>query len=90
MVDAWAVVDQSQLSWFKFNQARIRTDLYNGLADVLDQGDMNLSEVGRRVILPSSYVGGDRFMQQLYQDSMALVGRFGKPSPFITFMVNLK
>ena len=90
VVDAWAVVDQSKLSWFKFNQARIRTDLYNGLADILDQGDMNLSEVGRRVILPSSYVGGDRFMQQLYQDSMALVRRFGKPSLFITFTANPK
>ena len=52
VVDAWAVVDQSKLSWFRLNQARIRTDLYNGLADVLQQGDMNLSIVGRSIILP--------------------------------------
>ena len=64
--------------------------MYNGLADVLAQGDVNLGEVGRRIVLPSSYVGGDRFMQQLYQDSMALVRHFGKPSLFITFTANPK
>ena len=88
VVDAWAVCDQNKLSWFRSNQARIRADLYNGLADVLRQGDVNLSEVGRRIVLPSGYVGGDRFMQQLYQDSMALVRHFGKPSLFITFTAN--
>jgi hypothetical protein len=90
VVDAWAVCDQHKLFWFQSNQPRIRADLYNGLADVLRQGDVNLSEVGRRTILPSSFVGGDRFMQQLYQDSMALVRHFGKPSLFITFTANPK
>jgi len=49
-----------------------------------------MGQVGRRIVLPSSYVGGDRFMQQLYQDSMALVRYFGKPSLFITFTANPK
>jgi len=49
-----------------------------------------MDEVGRRSVLPSSYHGGDRFMQQLYQDSMALVRHFGKPSLFITFTANPK
>jgi len=64
--------------------------LYNGLADVLQQGDVNPEQVGPRVVLPSSYVGGDRFMQLLFQDSMALVRHFGKPSLFITFTANPK
>jgi len=90
VVDAWAACDQNKLNWLRTNQAKLRTDLYNGLADVLQQGDVNPEEVGRRVVLPSSYVGGDRFMQQLYQDSMALVRHFGKPSLFITFTANPK
>ena len=49
-----------------------------------------MDEVGCRIVLPSSYHGGDRFMQQLYQDSMALVRHFGKPSLFITFTTNPK
>jgi len=89
-VDAWAACDQNKLNWLRTNQAKLRTDLYNGLAHVLQQDDVNLEEVGRRVVLPSSYVCGDRFMQQLYQDGMALVRHFGKPSLFIMFTPNTK
>jgi len=66
VVDAWAACDQNKLNWLRTNQAKLRTDLYNGLADVLQQGDVNAHEVGRRVVIPSIYGGGDRFMPQLY------------------------
>ena len=52
--------------------------------------DVNTDALGRRVILPSSHTGGDRFMQQLYQDSMAIVRFLGKPSLFLTFTANPK
>jgi len=90
VVDAWAVCDQNKLSWIRSHQANIRADLYSGLADTLVAGDADLDRIGKRVVLPSSYVGGDRFMQQLYQDSMAIVRHFGKPSLFITFTANPK
>jgi len=35
VVDAWAACNQNKLSWLQTNQARIRTDLYNSLADVV-------------------------------------------------------
>ena len=63
IVDAWAVCDQNKLLWLCSNQSRLRTDLYNGLADTLVQVDVNLQAVGHRIILPSSFTGGDRFMQ---------------------------
>jgi hypothetical protein len=90
VVDAWAVCDQNKLAWLRSHQASIRADLYNGLADVLEAGDVNLAQVGRRVVLPSSYLGGDRFMQQMYQDSIAIVRHYGKPTLFITFTANPK
>jgi len=89
-VDAWAVCDQNKLSWIRSHQANIRADLYNGLTDALEVADMDLGRIGKKVVLPSSYVGGDRFMQQLYQDSIAIVRHFGKPSLFITFTANPK
>ncbi len=49
-----------------------------------------MEELGCRVVLPSSYIGSDRAMQQLYQDSMAIVRHFGKPTFFITFTANPK
>ena len=90
VVDAWAIRDQNKLDWVRSHQANIRVELYNGLSDQLEAGDADFAQVGRRVVLPSSYVGGDKFMQKLYQDSIAIVYRFGKPSLFITFTANPK
>ncbi|CEP14371.1 hypothetical protein [Parasitella parasitica] len=75
-------------SFGKFNQKALRAEVYSGLADVIRLDDNDMSEVGKRVILPSSFVGGPRFMAQLFQDTMNLVRRFGKPDLFITFTCN--
>ena len=61
LVDMWAAADQSD----------IRASLYAGLADAIDN-DMNPEDIGQRFILPSSYVGGPRYMKQCLQDSLAL------------------
>ena len=60
------------------------------MADALTRTDVDLTSIGRRVILPSSYLGGARFIGQCYQDSMAIVRQFGRPSLFITFTANPK
>ncbi len=44
--------------------------------------------MGHRVVLSSSFLGSPRYFQQLYQDSLAIVWHFGKPSLFITFTAN--
>ncbi|KAH0614326.1 uncharacterized protein H6S33_006212 [Morchella sextelata] len=90
LVDAWAVCDQNKLNWLRLNQANIRADLYNGLADNMWQEDFNSEQTGKRIILPRSYTGGDRYMLQLFQDSMAIVRHFGRPSLFVTFTANPK
>jgi hypothetical protein len=46
------------------------------------------SDIGRAVILPSSYVGSPRYYHQLYQDIMAVVAKLGKPDLFVTFTCN--
>ena len=46
--------------------------------------------VGRRTVLPSSYISGPRHMSALYQDAMAVVRKFGKPDLFITMTCNPK
>ena len=45
---------------------------------------------GRTVILPSSFHGSPRAMQQNYQDAMVIIGKFGKPDLFLTFTCNPK
>ena len=89
LVDAWASCDLNKLQWLRENQKTIRAELYNGLADSLRRDEVDsAATLGKRFILPSTYTGGDRFMQQLFQDSMALVRHFGRPDLFITFTAN--
>ena len=70
------------------HQAQIRADLYNGLADAIVRHEVDASTLGRRIVLTSSFLSSDRFIQQLFQDSMAIVRYFGKPTLFITFTAN--
>ena len=76
------------LDFIRHNQDRLRSDLYRSVADAMKVGDNNLETLGRRVILPSTFIGSPRHMQQLYQDAMSIVRRFGKPDLFITFTCN--
>ena len=88
MVDAWALCDQNKLDWIRSYQSNLRADLYNGIADAISRGDIDANSIGRRVVLPSSYLGSARFIGQCYQDAMAIVRRYGRPSLFITFTAN--
>jgi hypothetical protein len=37
-------------------------DVFIGLQDAVNAGDVDAAAVGRRVVLPSSYVSGPRYM----------------------------
>lgn len=80
--------DQNKLDWFRHNQDQIRAEVYNGLADTLTGDDVNANHIGRRVILPSLYTGGDHYMQQQYQNAMAINQYLIKPTLFITMTAN--
>ncbi|EEE56892.1 hypothetical protein OsJ_06543 [Oryza sativa Japonica Group] len=60
----------------------------NGVVDVLSSGETSGSAVGKRVVLPRSFPGGDRDMQRRFLNAMALVQRFGRPDYFITMTCN--
>jgi hypothetical protein len=62
-----------------------------GLQNAVNAGDVNAAAVGRRIVLPSTYVSGPRYMRQLYQDAMAIVRAYeSTPDYFITFTCNPK
>jgi hypothetical protein len=88
IVDAFATIDQLRLNWFIHNQQTIRADLYSNADNLALTDGSAADDMGQRVVLPSSYIGGDRFMQTKSQDAMALVGHFGRPTFFITFTAN--
>ncbi|XP_021715181.1 uncharacterized protein LOC110683140 [Chenopodium quinoa] len=66
------------------NQQTIRADLYQGILDTVESGETSAINVGRRVILPPTFIGGPRDMKWRYLKAMSLVQRFGKPDLFVT------
>lgn len=51
----------------------------------MSKGDtVDPSNVGQGYILPSSFVGSGRYMQQNYMDSLAVCRKIGYPSLFLT------
>lgn len=66
----------------------IKKKLYKGLQDAINANDVH--NAGVRVILPSGYVGGPRWYNEKFHNSMAIVNVLGRASFFITFTVNLQ
>jgi hypothetical protein len=90
IVDQYAKIELSRLNFLRFNQDNLRAHLYYGLIETFSNNDTNktLSDIGKKVILPSTFVGSPRYMHQLYQDAMSVVRANGKPDLFITFTCN--
>jgi len=87
LVDQWAKIEMGRLNYLKNNQQKLRIDLYSGLMDIM-QNLGETKDIGKSILLPSSFAGGDRHMTQLYQDAMSIVRTYGKPDLFITFTCN--
>ena len=91
IADAWAVIEQNNLNWIRFHQKELRAEVYSGLRDAAlgdhDQ-NINLEDHGSRIILPSTHIGSERHMNQLFQDSMAICRAFHKPDIFLTMTTN--
>jgi hypothetical protein len=85
IIDAYACTEQIRLKFIRENQRKLCYDLYNGLQDALNAGDVFGNDIGQKMILPSSFQGGEAAMGQLYQDAMARVRKFGKLDLFVTF-----
>jgi DNA replication protein DnaC len=90
LVDMYAIIDQSRLQYLFYNQPMLRASLYSGLEDAVAFGDdeIDLHNLGRRYILPSSYIGGPRHMQQRFQDAMAIARYFRRVDIFLTITCN--
>jgi hypothetical protein len=87
ILDQYCKLELERLRWVELNQKTIRAELYSGLTDSMKTKE-DLQNTGRRVILPSTFMGGDRYMHQQYLDSMAVFQRFGRPHLFITGTAN--
>ena len=74
------------------NQKRLRAELYQGLhdavADPVAKTGTEKTQIGTQVILPATYPGCPRAMQQNYLDALAIVRKYGRLDYFITMTAN--
>jgi hypothetical protein len=65
IVDQYVKLENSRLSFIRFNQNKLRTELYRGLYDLVNSDDHDPNSIGRAVILPSTFIGGPRYLLKL-------------------------
>jgi hypothetical protein len=87
-VDARAAIDESRLQYILQNQNNLRTESIQGISDAVGRGCIDGEEMGQRVILPASHIGGRRYMFQNYHDGLAICRVYGPPDFFVTFTCN--
>ena len=71
-------IETGRLLCIRLNQRKLRVENYDHLKDAI-QNDVNLEEMDKLIILPSSFTGSPRYMQQRTQDAMVYVRKFGTP-----------
>ncbi|XP_058802130.1 uncharacterized protein LOC131670496 [Phymastichus coffea] len=88
-VDSYVKIEKDRIQYCKNHQKELRADTYQGLHDHMRNcaNDVN-GRVGKTIILPSTFTGSPRYMQQCYQDAMAIVNETGKPDIFLTMTCN--
>ena len=91
LVDMWVKVDQLRLNTYKTKAAQnkiqkyYRADKYSA-----NQEDSTLPDREFSNVLPSSYIGGARYMNQRMHDALAIVRKYKKADFFITMTVDPK
>lgn len=91
IVDMYVKIESERLRYIKFNQTKLRAEEYIHLRDaVIGNVDAtnDINNIGSAYILPSSYIGSPRHMQEYIQDAMTYVRAYGRPDLFITFTCN--
>ncbi|XP_044593840.1 uncharacterized protein LOC123271521 [Cotesia glomerata] len=89
MVDMYAKIEGERLRYLRYNELKLRVEEYIHLRDAIIN-NADAAEIGNSVILPSSYVGSPRHMQEYIQDALTFLREYGRPCLFITFTCNPK
>ena len=93
LVGQFCKVEAERLSYLRHNQTQLRAAGYTALRESIgdsvraeDEGDA--VRAGRLFILPSTYIGVDRYMRQQMHDIIAISNQIGHPDIFLTMTGN--
>ncbi|XP_057760313.1 uncharacterized protein LOC130980674 [Arachis stenosperma] len=88
VVDCFTMIESQRLYEIRMKQSTIRGEVLQGIEEAMRRGDDEASSIGTRIILPSSFTGGRRYMFNRCQDAMAICKHFGYPDLFLTITCN--
>ena len=89
LVDVFTKIEGNKLEFIRRNQAQLRVDSDQGLMDHIHaRAEEEHANVGRIVILPYTFHGSDRNMNQNYQDAMSIIVKYEKSDIFLTMSAN--
>ena len=86
VVDMWAIDETESLKWVKNNQKELRASSYHAVKQAVIA---NKVEASGAMVVPASFTGGQRWYDRYYQNAMALVRHFDKPTFFITMTLDV-
>jgi len=74
VVDMYVRIETERLNYIRHHQVELRRDMYLNIYHyVQNQAEENCGIIGRVVVLPSSFIGSPRCMNERYQDAMSIV-----------------
>ena len=86
---SWFKIEKCRLDYQRHHQKELKAERYQGLLDALN-AEEDPTRVGQKIILAPSHTGSPRWYQSKFQDSMAIVRKYGKPHLFLTFTASGK
>ncbi|XP_076915330.1 uncharacterized protein LOC143574642 [Bidens hawaiensis] len=90
LVDIYKMIEIERLNYIRKKQKVLRCESYENIHNLKNTKNQDMSRVGQRVILPSSFTGGSWYMMQNYLDAMAICRWYRYPDFFITITCNPK
>jgi hypothetical protein len=93
VTDQFSKMEGDRLNYIKNHQDKLRVSSYSDVQDAIagiaaNGSILDGANIGSRLVLPATYIGSPRFMNNIYQDAMAVVRHFGFPDLFVTFTTN--
>ena len=94
---AFTTIQSQKLKFHKNNQAALRADTYKNVREVMGEAvpisdklhsDDHKLKLGKRIVLPKSFIGSPRWYNSEFQDAMAICREHHKPDLFITMTCN--
>lgn len=87
MVNTYAKIETERLNYIRYNQCKLWEENYIYLQDSINN-DIDPKDIGRLVVLSSSFTGSPRYIHQRIQDAITYVELYRKPELFITLTCN--